>query len=171
MKEYLNAFLYSLALAAGIEVPQAQLSPVAAEVAFKLSEKWSQSALPNDSDEHVPRLSWQIEYEDLPADLKLVCGKLRSGDKLDVKRLLDGIPLWSELKSKAEDNNHRLDSKNNHDKFLKTIQQKILNCLRIQTMLHTVLAQCDNEEVIATSQKFSCTCWSSSRLWSKNASV
>ena len=39
LADYLNAFLFSLALSAGIDVPQIALTDLAAEVAFRLSER------------------------------------------------------------------------------------------------------------------------------------
>ena len=42
VEEYMKAFLYSVALAAGVDVRRVDLSPAAAEAAFKMQERWTQ---------------------------------------------------------------------------------------------------------------------------------
>lgn len=82
LPEYLNAFLFSLALSAGIDVPQIELTDKGAEVAFRLSERWSGSWSPQaqnhaagmttdqaeDEDEAVEDFAWEPAKEPLPGD-------------------------------------------------------------------------------------------------------
>jgi hypothetical protein len=151
-KDYIEAFVYSLALAAGVDVPQAKLSPQAGEVAFKLSEVWTTTQSPAPLEEEV-KLSWQVVTEPLPADLQLVVQKLARDERLDVKNMLEQIPTFEGLRQRALENNHRQDAKGLMDKYLKGLQQKLLNILRVQVVLHSVLLHCENEDVVALSQQ------------------
>ena len=156
LTEYNKAFLYSVALAAAVDVPQLDLSPAAADVAFKLHERWVRGVVEGaeDETEQVTRLSWQQVLEELPADLKLVVERVQQGEKLDVRMFLENVPQWTSLKTRAEDNNHRVDAKSSQDKFLKNIQQKLLNMARVQALLHTVLSEASEDVVMVSHQAF-----------------
>ena len=78
---------------------------------------------------------------------------MSSADRLDVKALLEKVPVWHGIKRRAEDNNHRMDSRSPGDKFLKSLQQKVLNVLRIHALLHTACSQSGDAEVCSVSQQ------------------
>ena len=162
LQDYLNSFLYSLAMVAGIDVPTLDLGDKAAETAFCLADRWSgMSAVPAATEDAAalaeeeveePQFVWEQSQEDLPPDLMCILNKVAANERLDVKMLLENTPVWTGLKRKAEENNHRGDARSAGDKFLKQLQQRILNVLRVQAMLHTVLSQA-SEEVRSVSQQ------------------
>ena len=65
--------------------------------------------------------------------------------KLDTKSLLEQVPIWENLKVKAEENNHRSDHKSAMDKTLKSAQQKWVNMLRLLAALHSTLTEAPPE--------------------------
>jgi hypothetical protein len=171
-KEYLNCFLYSLALASNVSILTLQLSDQAAEAAFRLADRWNHpgnpgepaqrgsSAEPEPEQEDEPRLSfdendalsathlpWETPAVSLEGDLVLVLNKLKEGERVDAKKLLDEIPCFRELKQRAEDNNHKRDGQGPADRQLKVFQQRALNTLRVLAALHTVLNQANPEVV------------------------
>ena len=70
-----------------------------------------------------------------------------------MKRILEMTPAYKKLKVKAEENNHRADGKALGDKWLKGLQQRLINLARIQAAFHLVLAQA-GENVTAAAQQF-----------------
>ena len=169
--DYLNSFLYSLALAAGVEVHQLELGDKASDVAFKLYERWAthlQGFVPQ-AGEGVPEgegegegeqgFTWQWYEETLPTDLAQILAQHNKGElRLDVKFLLDQVPVWNGIKQRAEENNHRQDNKSQVDKVLKTVQQKWLNVLRVHAALHSALSGAPPEVLALSQQLFAYCC-------------
>ena len=133
---YLPAFLYSIALAAQVDVPSLQLSDRGAEVAFALAQRWSQDDDPGDvmmttTDKSVVRnedevkekevmMAWDTPTEDLPTDLQALWARVQTGGPIvDTRSFLEGIPIFKQIAAKAPINNHRGDSKSTQDKLLK----------------------------------------------------
>ena len=55
---------------------------------------------------------------------------------MPVQTLLEGLPCFTGLKARAEDNNHQADSRSTVDKFLKQLQQRLLHSCRALAYLH-----------------------------------
>ena len=168
------AFLYSLALTAGVDIPLLELGEKAAEVAFRLAERWlealgqplgrgvraTQSAHKEDDDNdsqsedecELPKLSWEVPLAELEGDLTLILHKVAQGERLDVKSFLQAVPVFKGLKQRSEENNHKSDSRNQTDKWLKAHQQRLLNVLPVHAPLHCVLQKA-GPEVQAMSQQ------------------
>ena len=130
LTDYLNAFLYSLALVAGIHVPQLDLNDKAAECAFRLADRWSGGASPGvkmaaqeaataEDEEEDDGIQFVLEQrqETLPPDLIFF---KQGGCSRQVGH--QSVPGSSSsvagLKRRAEENNHRGDSRFASDKFL-----------------------------------------------------
>ena len=58
---------------------------------------------------------------------------------MEVRYLLEQVPQFEGLKLRAEDNNHRQDSRRPSDKMWKGFQQRLLNILRVLTAMHTTI--------------------------------
>jgi hypothetical protein len=170
---YLNAFLYSLVLAAGATVPLAELTGKASDVAFLLYERWTDgrrgrpavavsganwdSRAPEEEAEEEEGLvfAWQVSEEPLPPDLAAILAQAVSGGlKLDLKGLLEQLPVWQGIKARPEENNHRQDGKSAFDKTLKAAQQKWVTLLRMHAALHSTLADAPQEIVSLSQQIF-----------------
>ena len=68
----------------------------------------------------------------LPAELAFLWNGAASGErKLNLASILEGVPRFHQLPSKAADNNHRGDGKGNNDRLLKSYQQTLLHILRL----------------------------------------
>jgi hypothetical protein len=169
VKNYLHAFLYSLALAGSVSIATLDLSEQAAEVAFRLSERWQarygpgaradgSAAAPyapeEDEESGLPKLAWEQQTTPLTDDLELLLKKVVTGERMDVKSFLNPLPVFDKLKSRAEENNHKADAKNYQDKVLRGFQQRLLNMIRAQAALHTVLLQAADEVVAVAQQQF-----------------
>ena len=169
LHDYLHPFLASLGLAGGVDTALVDLDDRAAEIAFRLAEVWQGSdgqkeaptakkpaAEPEEEgeEEELPRFSWEPEQVPLPGDLSLVLQKLRSGEKLEARKLLEELPVFRGLKIKAEDNNHKLDSKSQHDRLLKGLQQRCINTMRGYAAIHSLLDQSDPEVQAVSQQLF-----------------
>ena len=172
--DYLWSFLYSLSLHAGVELQCVDLSDKASDVAFVLADLWaswlgekeagSPAGVPaavaarnpagedasdeEEEEEEVQRLPWEAPLETLPSELQVCLRRLKAGERLQCKLMLEGVPTYEGLKQRSEDNNHGQDARNMGDKFLKTIQQRCLNMARVQAALfgqvegqYAVLAQ------------------------------
>ena len=124
-QEYLQAFRFSWALCAGLEIPALVLSDKASEVAFGLSERWQRAAVPaiqkgkpeNDEDEEEQaHLPWEIPQISLDQALAKCLKKVSEGEKFPARSLLEDVPIYEGLKSKAEENNHGQDGRSQQDK-------------------------------------------------------
>ena len=174
VQDYLHAYLFSLVLVSGITLPSLELKPIESEVAFKLADCWEQveqlaarARVPDknpagtapaeeEGEEHPQDMHflWDSPPEPLPEDLAAILARAGHGERLDLKSLLDAVPLWQGLKARSEENNYRNDKQAPHDKFLRSMQQRVLNVIRIFTMLHTILAQADAEVCSVSQQLF-----------------
>ena len=160
--EYSHTFLFSLALVCGVEVQQLELSERGGQAAFALAERWSTYVEAKTADENMKdekiraanhsattgeeeegseeedegvKLPWEEEAEELPDSLKACLQAVNAGQRLPWKAVLSGIPLYSQLKHRAEDNNHGGDAKAPVDRLLKSYQQKCLNVARMVACL------------------------------------
>jgi hypothetical protein len=93
-------------------------------------------------------LPWEDQGEPLPGDLNQVHKRFQQGLlQVDGRALLEDMPRWAEMKTKAEANNHRGDASRPLDKALKQCQQKVLGLQRIYPVLHHYIPS-DGEEGI-----------------------
>ena len=75
----------------------------------------------------------------MPNDLSVILQRIQAGERLEVKKLLEELPVWKGLKLRAEQNNHRQDGRSQQDKLLKSLQQRVLNIMRAYAAMHTTL--------------------------------
>ena len=153
--EYLHAFLYSLCLCSGVDLPALELNDQGAEVAFRLADLWqghhvaaegeSEVRATMDKEEQDEPFLWEAPVEPLPTDLARLVERAAGGERLQVGTLLEQLPQFQGLKHRAEDNNHRSDRLSAADKFLKSAQQKVLNTLRVCTAIHIALSDSGND--------------------------
>ena len=145
---YRAAFLFSLALILGVEVPELNLTDRAAEAAFGLAHVFGQD--PNSSPEEPQTepqeedvgqstfLSWDEPLEPLPPDFQLIWQGVRAGTRrLDLRSLLQNVPRYTGLPEQAPLNNHRKDAKSKVDTHSRSWQQSVLHSLRLVTRLYT----------------------------------
>ena len=99
------------------------------------------------SDEEGYRLPWEPEEVQLPEELQTCLKRVLEGHKLAVAPVLSEVPVFHGLKQRAEDNNHGQDGKSMADKWLKALQQRLLN-LAMQAVEYAYLQglQDDAEE-------------------------
>ena len=168
-QQYLNSFLFSLSLSAGLEIPAADLSDKASEVAFQLSERWqaqggvANPAVTSDSKANVMmseddseeiHLPWELPQVSLEPALGLCLKKVLSGEKFPAKSLLEEVPRYEGLKCKAEENNHGQDGRSPQDKLLKSWQQRLLNMARVVATLYPAMKDVGEDYDVATQQLF-----------------
>jgi hypothetical protein len=169
-REYLSSFLYSIALVAGVDVAYLELSPKAADAAFVLAEVWNndlQDAGPlraettdagaraaeedddEEDEEQVGHLPWEEPPVPLCQELLACASKVKAGEKMKASLMLDKIPVFTGLKTRAEDNNHGGDGRMAGDKWLKALQQRLLNMGRVQAALYGAVAATPGAGVLA----------------------
>ena len=135
-KEYLNSFLWSLALAAGLDMAMPTMTQDMAEVSFQQADRWAapqdikdtemaeeeeQSDKDTEEDEHLP---WMPKPDRLPEDLRLILKKVKNNERMDCKKFFEGIPTYRELRTTPFQNNHRGDAQNQIDKMLRNFESK-----------------------------------------------
>ena len=79
--------------------------------------------------------------------------KVSEGEQLPTRYLLEAVPFYEGLKSKAEATNYGQE-KNNQDKVLKSCQQRMLNVARVLAMLYPVLKEAGAEYDTAMQRLF-----------------
>ena len=106
-KSYKEAFLFSLALTWGIEIPTFSLTDKASEAAFALSQAYwdyTEEELAQDparaqgrEEEEAERLvlPWEDKEEEPPAELAFIRQEVQQGRRcLDIMQALEGIPRF-----------------------------------------------------------------------------
>ena len=163
-EHYLSAWIYALALLAEVDPGSVQLTDRQVEVAFALAKKVKKNAATagqeakpaaagghqdaemkededhddDDDDGEVAPLDWEPQLEDLPNDLQQVLARHTAGTlTLDARALMEDLPVWANLKAKAETNNHKADASSRYDRTLRSTQQKVLGLQRCYAALHT----------------------------------
>ena len=146
-RQYLNSFLYSLALLWEVDTPLIELSDRASEAAFGLATVFSEDQPPkgefpeegSEGEEHADMvMEWDEPLMSLPPELTYLWTGANTGDRrLNLAQVLVGAPRFREIPGKAPENNHRQDGKNFHDRQLKTYQQSILQLLRLLGAAYT----------------------------------
>jgi hypothetical protein len=105
-----------------------------------------------DEDDEPAPLDWEPQLEDLPNDLQQVLARHTAGTLvLDARALMEDLPVWANLKAKAETNNHKADASSRYDRTLRSTQQKVLGLQRCYAALHTYL---HDEEGKSLGQQF-----------------
>ena len=173
LRDYLNAFVFSLALAAGVAVPSLDLPDKPAEVSFSLCDLWRSSGSPSragevsrsgrargaaqaagaageESDEEDEEtgdtdvcLPWEVPVVPLHPDLLRCVQRAAAGDRFPAAAMLEECPVYEGLKQRAETNNHSQDAKSWSDKQLKGYQQRCLNILRVIATIYPSLQSAD----------------------------
>jgi hypothetical protein len=161
---YLEAFMYSVALAAQVEPGPVELTTTQAQVSFQLAKLWTSGAAPttetgvppsngNGPAESTQKLSWETVKEDLPDDLALVMQKIAKNElRIDAKAILEQLPNWTGLKERGEQNPR--DPHNKEDRTLRSVQNRVLGLCRVYPVLHNALTQFDDENLLALGQQF-----------------
>ena len=156
-QDYLNAFLCSLALCAGLEIPALELIYRAQEIAFALSEHWrvvseaQEPAIKCDSKLEETENEEKNSQVQVPLEqaLKHRLKKVSEGEQLPTRYLLEAVPFYEGLKSKVEGQ-----ETNHQDKVLKSCQQRMLNVARVLAMLYPVLKEAGAEYDTAMQRLF-----------------
>ena len=163
-EHYMSAWIYALALLAEVDPGTVQLTDRQVEVAFALAKQVKKNAATagqeakpaaagghqdaemkededhddDDDDGEVAPLDWEPQLEDLPNDLQQVLARHTAGTlTLDARALMEDLPVWANLKAKAETNNHKADASSRYDRTLRSTQQKVLGLQRCYAALHT----------------------------------
>jgi hypothetical protein len=112
VNQYKDAFVYSLALAWEIEVPQLTLADRCADAAFSLAGLWTGNWMEEDpgeegdpnSEPHSEaevRLAWDEPEVDAPAELAFIWKEVAAGKrKLDTRGFLEACPKFKGLPQK-----------------------------------------------------------------------
>ena len=164
---YKDAFVYSLALAWKIDMPQPTLADRCADAAFSLAGLWTGSFMEDDygeegdphSDPHSEaevRLSWDEPEVEAPAELAYIWKEVTAGRrKLDTRGFLEACPVFKGLPQKPPENNHRVDNKKAEDKLLKAWQATVLHICKGHMFLYSKLMEdvLDKKEVLILHQK------------------
>ena len=125
-RQYLNSFLYSLALLWEVDTPLIELSNRASEAAFGLATVFSEDQPPegefpeegSEGEEHAGMvMEWDEPLMSLPPELTYLWTGANTGDRqLNLAQVLVGVPRFKEIPGKAPENNHRHDGKKFHDR-------------------------------------------------------
>ena len=140
-KQYVNAWLYCLALLWNVEVAELTLSDPAAEAAFRLASVCGQADWSMDEDEgeeveerDLVVLDWDEAETKCPEELAFIWKGVLAGErKLDLKTILAKIPRFEGLPSRPPENNFRGDAQKRDDRERKAWQQTLLHILRLLT--------------------------------------
>ena len=117
-------------------------------------------------DEETAGLQWDQPEEDLPADLLQLWERASTGTKkLDVRRLMQEVPVYKKLPSRPPENNHRGDGKGQQDRTLKSYQASVGHLMRCWAVIHGVIQQVDRDgDMVSLSQQS----WlMAAELWNK----
>ena len=114
----------------------------------------TQNVKSEDIEEEDDCLPWENPQVPLDPALQRCLKKIAAGDKFPAKTLLDEVPVFEGLKSKAEDNNHGQDSRSPQDKMLKAWQQRMLNMARVVACLYPAMKDFGEDYDVATQQLF-----------------
>ena len=161
VEDYKGSFLYALALHWGLDVASFELSERASDAAFALAaafdwapegdgdgdaQQLDEDELEDGEDDPVT-FPWEERQEDLPAELLTVWK--RYGDKgstrFETKHLLEQVPRYVGLPVRSVENNvlqgyEARGHVGKFDRLAKVVQQHLLNSLRVQTKLYTMLS-------------------------------
>ena len=127
-KEYIHLWLYALALAFQIEVQDLVLGDKAAEGAFHLMELITGEPDQAPEDLEDMKLDWEPEEQALPKELLYLWQKAKTGERLEVRELLEQVPKFKDIPAKAPENNHKPSP---NDKQLRVLQNSLLHSLRL----------------------------------------
>ena len=161
---YRDAWLFALAMWFEVEVVGLDLTDRSSEAAFALCQCLCQFGPPGadwvgagpagaqaatapgpppqqeDDEEPETKLSWDEEPVELPPELQVIWSGVKAQTrKLDLKTILDTLPKFNNLPSKAPENNHRLDSKKDQDRVAKAWSQGVLHSLRFQAHIYQLM--------------------------------
>ena len=157
--EYAVAWIYALALLVEVDPMELKLTDKQVEVAFALTKHYKRCAAgeahaavstsaggaaggvqaaameedkeSDDDDDTAASLGWEPQLEDLPNDLQQVLARHTAGTLvLDARGLMEELPTWANLMSKAETNNHKADLTSRYDRTLRCRRQKVTALLR-----------------------------------------
>ena len=118
----------------------------AAEAAFRLAQVYGEMEQDEvvrggdvgdhqggEEDEEEPALPWDEEVVELAPELKVMWNPAVTGDRrIDLKALLEEVPVFATLPRRAPANNYRVHGAYKNDKTLRAWQQTILQILRVQ---------------------------------------
>ena len=99
-------------------------------------------------------MPWKITKLPLKQALAKSLKKVSEGDKFPAGSLLEEVPIYQGLKTKAEENNHGQDGKSQQDKMLKGWQQRMLNMARVLATLYRAIKGAGAAYDVATQQLF-----------------
>ena len=138
--QYLNAFLYSLALWFGIDVDTMDFTEQAAEAVFALAQVYqggttgvSAAVKHHEPDTVVDMeseftMEWDEVEEQLAPELLYLFNAVAKGERrLELREVLQGFSKCAHLPGKPPENNHRGDQAGYLDKERKTQQQSLLH--------------------------------------------
>ena len=121
-----------------MEVPSLSLAEVVSKASFKLSNLITGEHQeggepmgpggPEEYDDTSMALDGEPEVHAMPTELQYLFAKSRSGP---LRESLDGDPLFRALPQRAPENNHRGDGKGGQDRLLRSLQQQLLQALRL----------------------------------------
>ena len=159
--QYRSAWVYALALFWNIQLDLADLPDRAAEAAFQLVQAMqgeqldtgvsllpSPSVLPDSTLEGMDEdggsdaeeeeveaptvLPWDTPVVEMPTMLQTIWKQVLEGNrKTDFKSMLDKVPLFKHIPSKANSNNHLRDGTKYWDRTCKTWEQRSLHTCRL----------------------------------------
>ena len=142
---YRDTFLYALSLVWNVD-SVVTLADTLAEAAFNLATRANGGTKtvnqPKAGDELNELNNDEIEVVNLPYDSPTIELPLwfeeawnRSwdpdGERFDLRKVLEELPIVAQIPRKAYDNNHNADGKGYLDKSVKSWQQKLLHALRM----------------------------------------
>ena len=158
IEEYKAAFLYSLALHWGLDVPTYELSERASDAAFALEAAYSWDAdggaehddadMQQEDDEDAPELvfPWEERLTPLPQALAVLWKRYGQVNtvRFDTKQLLDKVEKFQGLPAKAAPNNllepyEEKGQLGRFDRLARSQQQHLLHSLRVQSKVLLLL--------------------------------
>ena len=102
-------------------------------------------------DDHLP---WELPQVALEPELSKCLKRVAAGEKFPARSLLEEVPLYEGLKSKAEEKKHGLNGRIQQDKMLKAWQQRMLNVARVLATLYPALKEAGNDYDVASQELF-----------------
>ena len=142
---YKDTFLYALSLVWSVD-SVVTLADTLAEAAFNLATRATGGTKAvntpkagaevnefNENDDEVVNLPYDAPTIELPVWFEEAWNRSRDpdGEKFDLRKILEELPIVAQIPRKAHDNNHNADGKGYLDKSVTSWQQKLLHALRI----------------------------------------
>jgi hypothetical protein len=143
IEPYVQVWLYALAIITGVDLPAAELPQELAEAAFAIASACEMKEnedgqedvsnnLVEDEDAADYKFDWDVPEQELPRELMALWTRAQQGDqKIEIRKLLEAHPPLQHIPPRAPENNLCPEWRKKPDSFLKSVDQQLLNVIRL----------------------------------------